>query len=400
MGIQGLHKFLETNIKSEDNGITELHYNKLKDKIVAIDTSIYIYQFASAIKSSIEDLKTSDGRITTHIHGILTKTLGMLKKKIKPIFVFDGKPPNLKKNILDSRKDNKTSAKLEIKEVIKKITKIQKLLEPTPETQEEIQEHLENINQVKQYQEKLIKLQKKSVSVSYVQMEECKEIIKLLGIPIVQALEEADSQCAWLVKCGFADYVASEDMDILTFGANKLIRKLSSKDHVIEYNLDILLKKLKLTQKQFIDLCILLGCDYTPTIGKIGPKIAYEMIQLYGSIDEMIKSDPGFNQNPPKYIIPKKFNYQQAREYFENPPVNHTNKDELIWSPPNYDELKNILKTKYDYSDDNIQRIFGVLQGGYYSVICGAKTKSQYNIDKNNYIKQLRKNISFDSDSD
>jgi len=397
MGIQGLHKFLENNTNS---GIKEVHYSKLQDKIVAIDTSIFIYQFASAIKSSVEDLRTSDGRVTTHIHGILTKTLGMIKKKIKPIFVFDGKPPNLKQNTLDTRKVKKTNAKSEIKDVITKIKNTQKMLEPTPETPIQIEEHLENISKIKEYQEKLVKLQKKAVSVSHIQMEECKEIIKLLGIPIIQAIEEADSQCAWLVKTGLAHYVASEDMDILTFGANRLIRKLSSKDYVTEYDLNILLKELDLTEKQFIDLCILLGCDYIGTIGKMGPKKAYEMIKQYGSIDEMISLDPGFNIKPYKYIIPQNFNYTIAREYFMNPPINNIKKEELIWTVPKYDELKELLKIKYEYSDDNIQKIFGILQGGYYSVICGAKSKKQYSIDKTAYIKKLRQNINFDSDSD
>mgnify|MGYP000571860250 CR=1 FL=1 len=96
-------------------------------------------------------------------------------------------------------------------------------------------------------------------------------------------------------------------MDILTFGTNKLIRKLSAKDNVVEYDLKILLKELGLSQEQFIDLCILLGCDYTPTIDKIGPKRAYELIKQYKSIDNMIL-DADFSS---KYILPDNFNYKE-----------------------------------------------------------------------------------------
>jgi flap endonuclease-1 len=320
----------------------------------------------------------------------------MIKKKLKPIFIFDGKASHLKQNVLDNRKTVKTTANQDIKDVLKKLKKVQDKLEPIPETKEEIEEQLKNITEAKILEETLIKLKKRTVSITFKQMEECKEILKLLGIPIIQAAEEADSQCASLVKKGFADYVASEDMDILTFGTNKLIRKLSAKDNVVEYDLKVLLKELGLSQEQFIDLCILLGCDYTPTIDKVGPKRAYELIKEYKSIDNIITSKDFLS----KYTLPDNFNYKEAREYFINPPVNEIKKEELVWSIPKYDELKELLKTKYEYSDQNINKLFGVLQGGYYSVISGEKSMSQYNKDKIAYIKKLKQNISFESESD
>ena len=179
MGILGLHKFLDKNTKA---GITDLPCYKLKDKVIAVDASIFIYQFASAIKSSVDDLKTSDGRITTHIYGILTKTLGMIKKKLKPIFIFDGKASYLKQNVLDNRKSVKTTANKEIKQVLEKLKKVQDMLEPIPDTEEAIKEQLENIKDAKVLEETLIKLKKRTVSVTFKQMEECKEILQLLGI--------------------------------------------------------------------------------------------------------------------------------------------------------------------------------------------------------------------------
>jgi flap endonuclease-1 len=397
MGIKGLHKFIETYAPG---GIKEISTTTLQDKVVAIDASIFIYQFASAIKSSVDDLKTSEGKVTTHIHGILTKTLSILKKKIKPIFVFDGKPPSLKQGVLDSRKQTKSSANDEIAKVQRKLKKIQAKLEPMPETLEDIQAQLTNVELAKELALTLTKLQKKGVSVTHIQMEECKQIVRLLGIPIIEALEEADSQCAQLVKDGIADCVASEDMDILTFGAPKLIRKLSSKSTVTEYNLEKILSGLGLTQTQFIDLCVLLGCDYTGTIGKVGPAKAYELIKAYGSIDSIIKSDPGFLGPNPKYTIPPNFIYEESAGYFANPPIKQISQEMITWSKPDYPAISQLLKTTYEYSDENIQKLFGVLQGGYYSVISGEKTLAQYNKSKAEYIRKLRSNINFDSDSD
>ena len=380
MGINGLHKFLEKNTKG--TGIKKIHYSALQDKVIAIDISIYLYQFASAIKSSTDNLTTSDGRITTHIQALLSKTLGMLKKKIKPIFVFDGKPSNLKDNTLTVRKDNKASAIIELKELIIKIEDTDK----------------DNIFELNKLNEEKIKLLKKSVSVSHKQMEECKEIANLLGIPIIESIEEADPQCAWLVKNGLAYATASEDMDILTFGTNKLLRGLSAKDYLIEYDLSILLNELELTMDQFIDVCILLGCDYTDTILGIGPKKAYDMIKKYKSIDEMIKQDKNFKIK--KFVLPENFNYQAARNYFKDPPIKEIKQKDLKWTNPNYEELYILLKDKYEYSQDTIDQIFGVLQVGYYAVICGLKTNKEFIKDRTKYIKSLKNNINFDSDSD
>lgn len=135
MGIKGLHKFLETYAPE---AIKDINVSSLQDKVIAIDASIFIYQFASAIKSSVNDLKTKDDRVTTHIHGILTKTLSILKKKLKPIFVFDGKPPSIKQNVLDSRKSNKSQANQDIEQVKIKLKKVLRKLEPKPETTKDI----------------------------------------------------------------------------------------------------------------------------------------------------------------------------------------------------------------------------------------------------------------------
>jgi len=364
MGIHNLHKFLNLNAKSS---IKEIHYTSLKDKVLAIDISIFLYQFASAIKNTTDDLKTSNGKITTHIQAILSKTLGMLKKKIKPIFIFDGKPPKLKNDVLNNRKNIKTNANEQIEKINKEI------------------EQASEEEQIKLKEEKK-KISKKTVNISRKQIEECKELLKILGIPIIEAREEADSQCAWLVKNNIAYGVASEDMDLLTFGTNKLIRKLSGKDNMIEYDLNIILQELDLNHNEFIDLCILLGCDYTDTIEGIGPKKAFDLIKKYRSIDNILMEDCNFING--KYKIPKNFNYYAAQNYFKNPPIIEINKDDISWEIPDFNKLRNLLITKYEYTEENYNKIVGILEGGYYSIINGSKKK-------NIYYKNM-----FDSDSD
>ena len=130
-----------------------------------------------------------------------------------------------------------------------------------------------------------------------------------MGIPVVDAASEAESQCAELVKKKVVWGMASEDMDSLTFGAPYLLRHLTKsqggkKDQsgVIEVDLAAVLEDMKLTQEevrerihgdcQFVDMCILCGCDYCDTIRGIGQVKAYQFIQKYHTIETVLENLP------------------------------------------------------------------------------------------------------------
>lgn len=366
MGIKGLSNFLE---KNTSNAIREINVKELQDKIIAIDTSIILYQFMIAIKSDNQDFITSTGKNTTHIHAILIKTFSLLKRKIKPIFVFDGCAPAIKKIVLDNRKKIKNKA-------FEMISNINDELKNN-KNQEEI-----NILELEK-----TKYLKRTVLITKEQIKECQEIIQLLGIPIIESPEEADAQCAWLIKNELVDYVASEDMDLLTFGTTKLLRGLNSKNKIIEYNLEKILEDLEITYKQFIELCILLGCDYCSTLNKIGPIKAFENIKKYKTIKKILKKNN---------IKVENFDYEIAKIYFKNPPVNKIMKSDLIWNIPDYEKLKILLVEKYEYNQEKLDQLFGTLKGGYYSVICGEKTKEEYYSEKRSYYNSIISNISFD----
>ena len=341
MGINNLGNFIKTNAP---NAIKPIKYKSLENKILAIDTSIILYQYLVAIKSSIEDFKTKDGKITSHINGILMRTLNFIKKKIKPIFVFDGKPPDIKAYTLEGRKTLKEASTI-----------------------------LLNGDTILSKEDK-IKHMKKSVHLSKEDMEECKEILNLIGIPVIQAKGEADVDCANLVKHDIAYGVISEDMDMLTFGSSKLIRGISKESNLKEYDLATLLKELNLTYEQFVDLCILLGCDYCKTIHGIGIKRALSLIEKHKSIDNLVD----------KYDIPK--NYKIVRNYFMDTIDydNDINKYNFIWNKPDLVGLENILLNKYEFNKDNVEKIITELRDGYYSVICGINKTAKTIIKKIN----------------
>ena len=306
MGIKNLSSWLnDLNLRKKINNTFE---NKTK---VAIDISIMIYQVVISIRNSGADLTNKRGEITSHILGIFNKTIKLMKNNIIPIYVFDGKPPNLKKNILSERRDIRNRAMEKLKN-----------------------EHLSEKDRIKYL--------KKSVHITKQQIEDCKELFNLMGVPYIQAPEEADSQCAYLVKKGLVEGVLTEDMDILTFGASKIYNNLASfskNSYVI--NLNDILEKLNITNDEFIKLCMLFGCDYLEGLRDIKPKIIYEkFIENNKSFDDTINA---FNSNN------KFLNYEEVYNYFISDSSSiEVNKDNINLKKINKDLL--IDKLVNDYS--------------------------------------------------
>lgn len=329
MGIKNLMKIIP------NNAITPLPIKNLLGKKIAIDSSIVLYQYVTALRSNGNDLTGPDGKSTSHIWAILVKTIQYLKAGIIPIHIFDGKPPSIKSTILA----NRTLLK---KEAVEKIDKVIKQIETSTGDKK------------KQLVQEKNKLLRQAVSISRQQTKESCEIASLLGVPCIQAIEEADSQCAYLSKNGLVDYVATEDMDLLTFGSKKIIKKFMKHDMFV-IDLEKILVKEKLSMDQFIDTCILLGCDYTGTIGKIGYKRAIDFIKKYNSIDNLIKEEPKIKQGI--YKVPENFIYNEVKEYFKNPKIIPLQEKDLCLKEPKLDMLENILVDKYGFSKDNVKNL-------------------------------------------
>jgi flap endonuclease-1 len=326
MGIKNLSALIN---QYAPKSVSKKQFIDFTGKKIAIDASLLIYSYVIAIRNSSYDLTNIDGDLTSHIHAVVSKTLLYLDNKIIPIFVFDGKPPNLKNDVLDKRRDDRESAR--------------KLLDDMSDDDTE----------------KKIKLFKKTTVITWKQMEQCKEILKAMGIPVIEAPEESDSQCASLTINNNVYGVGSEDMDHLTFGSKKLLRNISSskKNEIIEYDLDKILEELKYTEEQFIDLCILLGCDYVEHIDGIGVKKAKEIIDEFKSIENFLeKSLDVINE---KYIISKDYlmKVKTARNYFLTAPSVSLLDIQLKLNLPNEKKIKDLLINKYSYSKTKVDKI-------------------------------------------
>ena len=281
MGIKNLLKFLS----NYDGILKEINDDDFNKQKVAIDISIILYKVIIAIRNTGADLTNKKGDVVSHILGLFNKTIYLLKKNIIPIYVFDGKAPDLKSKVIQERKEIKKKA----------------------------WEKLESLTNEKEK----IKYFKRTVSISWKQLEECKELLTLMGIPYVEAPEEADSQCAWLVKNGYASGVLTEDMDILTFGSKRIYRNLGSyKKQTLEINLEDILEKIELDYDQFIELCILFGCDYCDRVKEITPN---EIYNTYIKNKDIYKALEEFKSK--KYNVPNIDNIDIIKDYFKNPPV-------------------------------------------------------------------------------
>ena len=305
MGIKNLLKFLNTNYPEL---VKKINTNNFQGKRIAIDASILLYQVIIAIRNSGADMINTKGEISSHILGLFNKTIILLKMNIIPIYVFDGKPPDFKSKVIKERKEIKQKAFSKLEEDLS--------------------------------EEDRIKYFKRTVSISRKQIVECMELLDLMGIPYIEAPEEADSQCAQLVKEGLVDGVLTEDMDILTFGANTIYKNLTSyKKEQLQVNLPDILEKLNLTYEQFVELCILFGCDYNERMKDITPETIYLNYSKYKNMNDTCNA---LNRS----LSPDELNnYYSYKNYFINPPVHNITSIEC--KKPNIPELDKLLVHRY-----------------------------------------------------
>jgi flap endonuclease-1 len=293
MGIKGLKSIIK---KYAPEAFTEINLNLLYNKTVCVDSSILMYKYRYLYDTD-----------NFHILGFLHKTLEFLELGIKPIFVFDGKPPKEKQPVIKKRKEQHEKRKEQLR-VLKEQVK-----DTAPEFIDSDSESPDT--ETKVICRKIKALEKNVKTVNRQHSFEVMEFLKSIGIPFFHTDAEAEKSCVFLQTNGYADYIMTEDTDSLTFGATNVL--FCKKNVYTLCELDKVLGGLELEYPQFVDLCILCGCDYTCTIPKVGPVTAYTAIKQWGDIST-------FLENETKFDVPDSFDYQTARDLFtsqENFPV-------------------------------------------------------------------------------
>ncbi|XP_004927283.1 flap endonuclease 1 [Bombyx mandarina] len=322
MGILGLSKLIAD---IAPHAVKEMEIKNYFGRKIAIDASMSLYQFLIAVRSEGAQLVSVDGETTSHLMGTFYRTIRLVENGIKPVYVFDGKPPDMKAHQLNKRAERREEAEKEL----------QKATEAG------------DTASVDKFNRRLVKVTKQH-------SEEAKQLLKLMGVPVVDAPCEAEAQCAALVKSGKVFAAATEDMDALTFGAPVLLRHLTfseaRKMPVQEFHLNNVLQGLELKQNEFIDLCILLGCDYCGSIRGVGPKRAIDLIRQHRTLDEVLK-----NIDTEKYQPPTDWDYERARSLFMEPEVADPKDIELKWTDPDEEGLVKFLCGDRQFNEERVR---------------------------------------------
>ncbi|KAG9390124.1 Flap endonuclease FEN1 [Carpediemonas membranifera] len=266
---------------------------------VAIDASMLLYQSLIGLGRGTDAFTDGSNNSTAHLVGLFYRSIRLLELGIKPVFVFDGTPPDMKAGELEKRQERKEAA--------------EQLLQESIDAGDA---------------EAAAKAAKRTIRLTTEQMDDAKTLLRHMGIPVVEAKGEAEAQCAQMCKDGLVSAVATEDMDALTFGCPRMLRHFLSAGRnknvpIREYRVDSVLDAMELTMDQFVDVCILCGCDYTETIPGIGPKKALDGIREALCIEDMLLN---LTDRQLAQFQPELFQYKEARRLFMTPDVTPSDK--------------------------------------------------------------------------
>ncbi len=297
----------------------KVNFDFLVGKTFAVDSYNIIYQFLSSIRQQDgTPLMDEKGRVTSHLSGLFYRTINLVSKGINLIFVFDGEPPDFKKQEIERRKEIREEAK-EKWEIALKEGKT----------------------------EEAKKYARMSSSISEDIIEESKLLLSYLGFPVVQAKCEGEAQCAKICLDGKAFATASQDFDSLLFGSPKTLRNLSiSRAESLEL---IELKKTGLSREQLILIGLLIGTDYNPGIKGIGPKKALELVKKTTSLKEIEK----------KVNWDFEISMETLYNFFLNPPIFEDYKIEFGKLEP--EKIKKLLCDEHNFSEERVQKFIDKL---------------------------------------
>lgn len=311
----------------------KISFDDLRDRIIAIDAHNVLYQFLSSIRQRDgTPLKDSKGQITSHLSGLFHRTANMVEAKIRPVYVFDGKPHPLKAKTLEERRKRKEQAEKEWKEALKAgdLEKARSKAQQTSRLTDEM-------------------------------IDQSKELLEALGIPFIQAPGEGEAQASIMVKKGDAFAVGSQDYDCLLVGSPVLIRNLTSsgrrklpgkeayaKVFPRQIRLKHNLKTLGITHKQLVDMAILIGTDFNDGIWGIGPKKSLKLIKKNGNIENVIATIDSEN-------APSSEEIKEIRKIFLKPDV--IDDYELVWNAPNSEKVIKILCDNHHFSKERVEPV-------------------------------------------
>jgi flap endonuclease-1 len=308
-------------------------FKDFRDQVIAIDAYNVLHSFLSSIRQRDgTPLKDAQGRITSHLSGLLYRTANLVEAHIQPVYVFDGKPHPLKARTIQQRRERKEQAEQAWKEALEKgdLKTAKSKAQQTSRVTSEI-------------------------------VEQSKQLLDALGIPHIQAPSEGEAQASYLVKKGVVNAVGSQDFDCLLFSAPLLVRNLTSsgkrklpgKQAYVDINPEMLrlqpgLTTLGISHVQLVDIAILIGTDFNEGVKGFGPKKSLDLIKKEGTLERALPALKNVD-------VPSLEEIEQIRSIFLHPAV--TDEYILRWSPPQKDTVVRILCEEHQFSQERIESI-------------------------------------------
>ena len=320
----------------------ELGWDALADRVLAVDAYNAIYQFLATIRQADgQPFSDTNGAVTSHLMGTFYRTTSLLSEGVRPIWVFDGKPPELKAGTLRARFRAKEKAAAEWKEA---------LAAGDLET-----------------------ARRKAAATSRLtptMAEEVRELLRALGVPSVQAPSEGEAQAAAMAARGQVWAAASEDYDSLLFGAPRLVRGLAARGkrgttpraQVIDR--DRLLATLGISSEELILIGVVVGTDFNDGAKGFGPKRALKLAQEHlGWAASLQKVGLDAEEVEP------------VAEIFRHPNV--TEVEGLTFAPPNAKSVGEILVVRHGFSEDRVNSALGRAQRRPFRTVVTAEPKGR-----------------------
>jgi len=249
---------------------------ELSGKKISVDGYNFLYQFITSIRTKEGFLLTTEeGKVVSHLKGMLSRLSTMKENGIDPIIIFDGEPHPLKKGTLELRRKRKEMAQKEWEEALEK----------------------GDLSKAKSKAQQTSRLTHEMVS-------DARRLLDLMGIQYIDAPGEGEAQAAFMCEKGMVYAAGSQDYDSLLFGSIRLLRNMgttgkrklpggegwrSVEPELID--LEISLDTLKITRKQLVDVAILVGTDFNEGVNGIGPKKALKLIRKYKDLETTVKQE-------------------------------------------------------------------------------------------------------------
>ena len=300
---------------------------RFNSKVVAVDAYNALYQFLSTIRGTDGmQLTDMDGRVTSHLSGLLHRNANFLSAGIKPVWVFDGRPPSLKSAEIERRKASKMSATIRYEQA------------RAEGDMEAAQKYAQQITVLQDWM-----------------VQESKDLLALFGIPVIQAPSEGEATAAHLTVTGQAWASASQDYDSILFGAERLVRnfatsgrrKVPNRNFYVLVEPEILhlsriLESHSMTREQLVDAGIMIGTDFNPSgLPRIGPKTAIALIKKHSRLEDIPRIQDQLADVP----------YEKIRRIFLEPEV--ADDADIAFGRVQYEELAEYLLER-DFSEPRI----------------------------------------------